>query len=97
MRTLNIDDLGKPVSKVDAQLVDPNHVLEVYVNAPISGYMSDGHVHLTLGIERPVLGDKSAQPHVQKVVVSRLVIPAHIAVALASAILTTARPAAGTT
>lgn len=68
------------------KVLDPRHERETFINAPISIYVNNGIMHLTLGTERPVANETGLAREVEHEVGVRLVIPLNVAGIIATVI-----------
>jgi hypothetical protein len=62
-------------------ITDPRHERETFINAPVSLYVNDGMMYLTLGVERPLRNSATSGPStaVEHEVVLRLVMSLRVA------------------
>jgi hypothetical protein len=68
-------------------ITDPRNVAETFANVPHSVYLTEGQIHITLGLERPALAStQGARFKVEREVVLRIVMPANAAMTLANGI-----------
>lgn len=82
------------MAKNEVRTTDPRNVAETFINTPISVYLVDGFIHLTLGVERPRLDTKSGHNfEVEKEVVVRLAMPASAALTIVNAVKASLSPA----
>jgi hypothetical protein len=82
---------GRKVQMADhkirrVKVLDPRHERETFINAPISIYVNNGIMYLTLGTERPVANETGPAREVEHEVGVRLVIPLNVAGIIAAVI-----------